>query len=407
MKRYYLFLLTALTSAGSVFAQSALDEYVEYAVQNNPGLKASYSSFEAALEKIPQMSTLEDPNFKVSTFGQMVETRTGQQMARFSLEQMFPWFGTLTEQKDAAALNAEAMLEAFKAERNALIFEVKESYYPLYELDEAIRLNEENLQILSTFKTLAVSRFQNGTGKLSDALRVDLMTNDINTDINILREKRKALVISFNKLLNREEDAEVIVDKPSELSSMALVNRDSLVHNPQLEQLRKKVLAAQAQERLASKQGMPKLGVGFEYAVTQARPDMTFSDNGKDAYMAMFSVSLPIYRKKYKASVRESQLMQTSYTALQQQVENDLIAAYEKASFEVTRVGQQLALYQKQVAQTKQIVSLLITAVSNNNADFEEILEMQRELLKYEMLEITARREYAISVARIEYLTSN
>ncbi|MEQ9565039.1 MAG: TolC family protein, partial [Pseudomonadales bacterium] len=144
------------------------------------------------------------------------------------------------------------------------------------------------------------------------------MTNDINTDINILREKRKALVISFNKLLNREEDAEVIVDKPSELSSMALVNRDSLVHNPQLEQLRKKVLAAQAQERLASKQGMPKLGVGFEYAVTQARPDMTFSDNGKDAYMAMFSVSLPIYRKKYKASVRESQLMQTSYTALQQ-----------------------------------------------------------------------------------------
>ncbi|MEQ9591085.1 MAG: TolC family protein, partial [Cyclobacteriaceae bacterium] len=84
MKRYYLFLLTALTSASSVFAQSALDEYVEYAVQNNPGLKASYSSFEAALEKIPQMSTLEDPNFKVSTFGQMVETRTGQQMARFS-----------------------------------------------------------------------------------------------------------------------------------------------------------------------------------------------------------------------------------------------------------------------------------------------------------------------------------
>ncbi|MEQ9592137.1 MAG: TolC family protein, partial [Cyclobacteriaceae bacterium] len=136
-------------------------------------------------------------------------------------------------------------------------------------------------------------------------------------------------------------------------------------------------------------------------------PDMTFSDNGKDAYMAMFSVSLPIYRKKYKASVRESQLMQTSYTALQQQVENDLIAAYEQASFEVTRVGQQLALYQKQVAQTKQIVSLLITAVSNNNADFEEILEMQRELLKYEMLEITARKEYAISIARIEYLTSN
>jgi outer membrane protein TolC len=383
-----------------------LDEYVTFALQNNPGLKASYAEFEAAMQRTEQMGSLDDPTFRVSSFGQMVETRTGQQMARFSLEQMFPWFGTLKEQRNAAALNAEAVFESYKNDQNELVFDVKEAYYPLFEIDEAIRLNEENLKILESFKTTAISKFQNGAGKLSDALRVDLMSNDINTDIGILKEKRKSLVIAFNKLLNRDADEAVMVVTYAGIETSA-ISRDSLANHPQLEVLRKKVLAAQAQERLAEKQAMPKLGLGVEYIITQKRPEMTFSDNGKDAYMAMFSVSLPIYRKKYKAAIKESQFMQTSYSEMQNQVENDLIAEYEMASFELEQTRQQLSLYQKQVAQTNQIITLLMTAYGNDQADFEEILEMQRMLLKYQMMEVTAKKEYAVALARLEYLTAN
>lgn len=405
MNRYNIYLLLFISSISLGFAQSNLDEYAEYALQNNPGLKASYTEFEIALQQIPQVSSLEDPTLRVSSFGKMVETRTGQQMARFSLEQMFPWFGTLKEQKNVAALNAEAAFESYKLEKNELLLNVKEQYYPLFELDEAVRLNEANLKILETMKTLAISRFQTGNGKLSDALRVDIMTNEIQTDINILKEKRKSMVIAFNKLLNRDAMAEVVVDQQVELNT-TLVSRDSLANNPQLEALRKKVLAAQAQERVATKQGMPKLGLGFEYIITQKRPEMTFADNGQDAYMAMVSVSLPIYRKKYKAMVKETQLMQTSFTAMQQQVENNLIAQYEMASFELEQKRQQMALYQKQVMQTNQIISLLLTAYGNEQADFEEILSMQQTLLKYELLEVTAKKEYLLAIAKIEYLTS-
>lgn len=405
MYRYFIYTLLYIATLSAGFAQSTLDEYVEVALQNNPGVKASHAEFEAAMQRTAQMGSLDDPTFRVSSFGQMVETRTGQQMARFSLEQMFPWFGTLKEQRNAAALNAEAVFESYKSDQNELVFDVKAAYYPLYEIDEAIRLNEENLKILESFKTIAISKFQNGAGKLSDALRVDLMTNDINTDIGILKEKRKSLVIAFNKLLNRNENEAVTVAPYTGIEAPT-ITRDSLVNNPQLEVLRKKVLAAQAQERLAVKQAQPKLGLGVEYIITQKRPEMTFSDNGKDAYMAMFSVSLPIYRKKYKASIKESQFMQTSLTEMQSQVENTLIAQYEMTSFELEQTRQQLSLYQKQVAQTNQIIALLLTAYGNDQADFEEILEMQRMLLKYEMLEIKAKKEYAVALARLEYLTA-
>jgi len=406
MNRYIIYLLVLLASIHISFGQPALDGYLEEAVQNNPGLKARYAEFEAAMQRAVQVSTLEDPTFRVSAFGQMVETRTGAQMANFSLEQMFPWFGTLREQRNATALNAEAVFESYKLERNELLLKVKELYYPLYELDESIRLNESNLEILKTLKTLAISKFQNGNGKLSDALRVDIMINEIHTDINILTEKRKSLVIAFNKSLNRDALAEVLVDEPVELTT-PLINRDSLTNNPQLEALRKKVSASKAAERVAVKQGMPKLGVGVQYIVTQKRPEMTFADNGQDAYMAMFSVSLPIYRKKYKAAIKESQLMQTSFTEMQTEVENNLIAQYEMASFELSRVKQQVNLYGKQVAQTKQVITLLTTAYGNDEADFEEILSMQQMLLKYELLEITAKKEYAMAIAKLEYLTAN
>jgi len=400
----YFLLFTAAISQG--FGQSALDDYLETAVNNHPGLKSTYAEFEASLQKITQVSSIEDPNFKVSTFGQMVETRTGQQMARFTLEQMFPWFGTLAEQKNAAALNAEAKFESYKTERNELMYQVKEVYYPLYELEQAIRLNEENLRILETFKSLATAKFRNGKGKLSDALRVDIMTNEINTEISILRDKKKPLITSFNKLLNRDEMAEVEVNSALEIVE-PIINRDSLINNPRLEELRKKVMASEALERAAVKQSMPKLGVGFEYIITQKRPEIDFSDNGKDAYMAMFSVSLPIYRAKYKAAIKETQLMQTSYTEMQKQVENSLIAEYEMSSFEAERNRKQMNLYHKQAEQAKQIVSLLLSSYGNDESDFEEILTVQQMLLEYQMKEITATKDFYLAVAKLDLLVAD
>ena len=147
MIRYNIYLIAFLMSLTTLYGQSQLDQYIKVAVQNNPGLKASRAEFEAAMQRTAQMGSLDDPNFRVSSFGQMVETRTGQQMARFSLEQMFPWFGTLREQRNAAALNAESVFESFKNDQNELIFNVKEAYYPLYEIDEAIRLNQVRLHL--------------------------------------------------------------------------------------------------------------------------------------------------------------------------------------------------------------------------------------------------------------------
>ena len=97
-----------------------LDDYFRNAAENNPGLQAKYKEFEAALQKVPQVSTLPDPTFSFGYFISPVETRVGPQQAKFSLTQMFPWFGTLKAQGNAAALMAEAKYQSFLDARKQL-----------------------------------------------------------------------------------------------------------------------------------------------------------------------------------------------------------------------------------------------------------------------------------------------
>ena len=84
-----------------------LESYLEYAATNNPGLKAKYAEFEASMQRIEQVNTLNNPTFSFGYFISPVETRVGPQRMKFSLSQMFPWFGTLDAKEDIASKLAE------------------------------------------------------------------------------------------------------------------------------------------------------------------------------------------------------------------------------------------------------------------------------------------------------------
>ncbi len=389
------------------FSQT-LDDYFITAVENNPGLKAMYKDYEAALQKVPQVSALADPVFSFGYFISPVETRVGPQQAKFSLTQMFPWFGTLKAQGDAAALMAEAKFNSFIDARNKLYFRVAAAYYPLYELKDWIAIEQENISILESYKTIATQKFKNGTGSMVDVLRVELMLEDAQTNLSILRDKEKPLITAFNTLLNRPENERVLIGdslKPETLTGN--FRKDSLlVTNPKLKALDLKFQAGKAAELAAQKQGLPRLGVGLDYVMVGERSDIALTDNGKDVIMPMISISIPLYRSKYKASVKEAQFMQESYMLQKEDVANTLIADYEMVWFDVQQQAQLIRLYEQQIQTSQHSLNLLIASYGNSGREFEEVLRMQQQLLKYRKMKATALTQYGVAVAKINYLTS-
>lgn len=407
MRTLFNTILVILLTFPGAFAQT-LDDYFKIAAENNPGLQAEYKAFEAAMQKVPQVNTLPDPTFSFGYFISPVETRVGPQRAKFSLTQMFPWFGTLKARGDAATLQAEARYQAFLDARNRLYFQVAAAWYPLYELNKWKQIEQENIDILESYKTIATTKFENGRGSMVDVLRVDIMLKDAETRLQILNDKEKPLLSTFNNLLNRDKNAPVAVadslstpELPGEMSKDSLLNR-----NPVLAELDLRIKASEASEVVAQKQGLPNLGVGLDYVIVGEPSGMTSADNGKDVLMPMVSVSIPLFRKKYKAAEQEARLMQESFSLQKKNRLNTLISEYDQTSFDLQQKKHLVQLFEKQIQTTQQSLNLLFTAYGNSGKEFEEVLRMQQQLLQYEKNKATALTEFNVALAKINYLTA-
>jgi outer membrane protein, heavy metal efflux system len=407
MKIIVTIVFISVMAATAVFAQSP-DEYFIIAADNNPGLKASYKEFEASMEKIPQVNTLPDPSFSFGYFISPVETRLGPQRARFSLSQMFPWFGTLKARGDAAALQADARYQAFLEARNNLQFQVASAWYPLYEINRLRQIEKENIKILESYKNIATRNFENGNSPMVDVLRVDIMLKEAQTRLAILNDRKQSFLSLFNILLNRDEGTPVTIPDSLKIEIIEYtMNKDTLLsRNPRLNELELRSQVSGINRELARKQGLPNLGVGVDYVIIGMPEGMLAAENGRDALMPMVSISLPIFRKKYKAAQEEALLMQESYTLQKENTLNLLSSEFERTLFTIKQQQELLALYNQQILTTNQSLNLLFQSYSNSGNDFDEVLRMQQQLLQYEREKASAQKELLTAHAKINYLTA-
>lgn len=383
-----------------------LGDHLQAAAEMNPGVQARYAEFEAAMKRSAQVRGLPDPSLTVGYFISPVETRIGPQRARFSLVQMFPWFGTLGAQAEVADRQAEARYEAFLEARNELFFKVRTAYYPLHELERAIALEKSDLEILRTYRAFALARFQAGTGSMVDVLRTDMMINAESTDITILEDRRKPLLESFSNAVGYPDPAVVNVTDSLILIDLKTYAIDSIAMNPRLSELDRRAASALAQAEAARKMGLPRFGLGLDYMVVDERTDMNVPDNGRDAIMPMFSVSLPIYRNKYRSAVEEAQDLNRALEAMRVQTDNELHTAYEVAYFDAHKAALNVQLMDQQIGIATQALELLLSAYSNSGKELEEVLRMQEQVLRFRLMRLSGMREHHTAVAKLDHLTA-
>lgn len=385
-----------------------LNDYLIIASQNNPEIKTAYSKFEAALQKAPQVSSLPNPSVTVSAFGRMIETRVGAQEARFTVMQMFPWFGTLNAKKDAANLMAEAAFQNYIDTRNEIMFNLKSLYAELYELQKMIELEEENLAILNTYKELALSKFKNAKGTMVDVVRIDIKRKENVSNIQILKDKNKPLQVDFNTMLNRDINESIVYpeDLPLTLVDQTMQTDNIFFKHPKMLMLDHEKAAFETEKIAVKKEGYPEIGIGLDYSIISKRNVPDLEMNGQDAIMPMLTVSLPIFRKKYQAANKqldfEIQANEYEKTALN----NALISNYNNATYDISKSKNLMELFESQIASTKQAVKLLIASFSNSGSDFDEILQMNQELLMYQKALATETKNQFIAQSKLEYLLS-
>lgn len=417
MKRYkskYLNIILIVSLSLQAGGQEFLEKYLEVAAKNNPAVKAKFNDYQAALQKVPQVGSLPDPQVSFGYFIQPVETRIGAQKARISAVQMFPWFGTLDAMENSAVQTAKAKYEDFREAKSKLFYHVKSAYYDLYVTRQVINITRQNIDILNSFYRLALIKIEAGSASSVDGLRTEMEIADLENQLALLKDTWFVQSVKFNKLLNTGSDSPV--ELPDTLWNINLSLNKSVIldsiltGNHQLVNIDFKTEALRYKELAAKRAGKPGFSIGIDY-IAVSETDNAMIDNsinGKDAILLpKIGITIPLYRNKYKARIREAVYLQQASEEQKIEKTNFLETIFEMTYKEYTDADRRIALFSKQTVLAVKALRILESEYTTAEADFEELLRMERKVLKYSLELEKARADKQASMAFINHLMGN
>jgi outer membrane protein TolC len=405
MKRIIYTLIGLLTF--SVSNAQELETLINEALNNNPEIQKFEFQYSIASEKVNEVNTIPNTEFGIGYFVSEPETRTGAQRFKVSAKQMLPWFGTITSRENYVSSLADAKYEDIVIAKRKLMASVSQSYYNLYANKAKQEVLTENIKLLETYETLALTYVEVGKASAVDVLRLQMRQNEIQQLKDVLHQQYLAEQTNFNNLLNRENDVAVtVVDSLMLPSKDFEITTDNLALHPELLKYDKLYQSVEQSELLNQKESSPMIGFGLDYINVSERPDMNFSDNGKDIVMPMVSVSIPIFNKKYKSQSKQNELQQQEINYQKQERLNTLETLFSKAANERISARISYVTQTKNLKQAKDAEEILIKSYETGKIDFNDVLDIQELQLKFQMNQIESVKTYYVQTTIINYLTN-
>ena len=404
IKTYSIVTLVACLLSQFAIGQQ-LQSYIEEAAANNPEIQAYNLRYTIAEEKINEVDWIPDTEFSAGYFVSEPETRTGAQRARFSARQMLPWFGTITARENYASSMAATEYVAIVIAKRKLSLSVSQSYYRLYAIKAKQKVLDANVQLLKTYEKLALTSVEVGKASVVDVLRLQIRQNELQQQKKVLDEEYLGEQTAFNKMLHRDGTIAVTV-----LTSLLLPQEDlvyvenDLLLNPELLTYDKLYESITQAELLNQADRNPMIGFGLDYVPVSERPDLNFSDNGKDIFMPMVSVSIPIFNATYDSKSKQNTLKQLEIISQKDNRLNVLASAFAKA---VSQRNQARIIYntqEKNLEQANNVEEILIKNYETGTIDFNDVLDIQELQLKFQMNQINAITTYYAQSAIVNYL---
>lgn len=403
MKRIIYTLIGLL--AFNVSNAQELETLIDEALNNNPEIQKFELQYSIASEKVNEVNTLPNTEFGVGYFVSEPETRTGAQRFKVSAKQMLPWFGNITARENYVSALADAKYEDIVIAKRKLMVSVSQSYYNLYANKAKQEVLSENIKLLETYERLALTSVEVGKASAVDVLRLQMRQNEMQQLLDVLSQQFLAEQTTLNKLLNRDKDLEVSVVNELIIPSEDFeITSENLALHPELLKFDKLYQSVEQSELLNQKESSPMFGFGLDYINVDKRPNMDFSDNGKDIIMPMVSVSIPLFNNKYKSQTKQNELQQQEILAQKQERTNTLETLLDKAVNDKVSARISYATQTKNLKQAKDAEEILIKNYETGTIDFNDVLDIQELQLKFQMNQIESVKTYYVQTTIINYL---
>ena len=382
-----------------------LEALIEEGLTNNPEIQIFELKHQIAKEKVNEVNTLPNTQIGVGYFASEPETRTGAQRFKVSAKQMLPSFGSITARENYKNSLADAIYEDIAIAKRKLVASISQSYYNLYALKKKQTVLDENIELLGTYETLALTSVEVGKVSAVDVLRLQMRQNELEQLKQVLEQDYLAEKTGFNKLLNREQNIEIYINSELTMpSENTLINSEKLTLHPELLKYDKLYKSIENSELLNQKKSNLMVGFGLDYIAVSERPNLNFSDNGKDIVMPMVSVSIPIFNNKYKSKTKQNELLQKEINFQKQNKLNRLETLLDKAVKKSNSARISYNTQAKNLKQAKNAETILVKNYETGTIDFNDVLDIQELQLKFQINQIESIKTYYLKRTIINYL---
>jgi outer membrane protein, heavy metal efflux system len=412
----------------SIASPDPLASLVQRALEQNPRLGAARDRVRAAETRIAPAGSLPDPmlslslrNFPASDPG----FQDFMTMKSLGLSQRLTYPGKRTLAVTAATREVVAANAALQDLRLDVTRRVRQSYYELAFIDNALEVVGRHAEVLSELVTAADTRYAVGSAGQEDVLSAQVETAALADEAARLTETRHGALAGLNRLLNLAPDTPLagpeipeavvtagvrtasrvsfvsmapgarVADSP--LRPLAELLEAMVLNNPGIAVDLARIEAQEARVELAQKAHLPDIDVALSYGQRNGRSDMV---------SLSFSLPLPLNRgARQDAWSAEAAAELAALEADHQDHVNELRTQVSEIYADLERDRSGLALLTVgMIPQGGAALSAATAGFQVSRTDFQTVLANQATLFQFETSYYRTLTDFAQHLAELEWL---
>lgn len=374
---------------------AGLSNFLYFAVLNQPDIEAAYYRWAASVEQITVERSRPDPRL---TFAADIASVVMAVMPGLMVD--LPGPGKLRAAANVRTAESEVAYFEFKSSALRAAYNLKRAYYQLYFLEHRIGVNRQMLDLLSDIERIARARNEAAQTTLQDVLRAQIEQERLTTEVANLEDSRNVLHAQFKAALGLQaDDPNPPIPARFESTSISVpaerVLNAALAHNPRLRAIEAEVRQADAFIRVAERSRVPDFSAGIQ-ADVKAAPWM---------WSPQAAVTLPIWRDKIAAQIAAAQAQKRAADARLSVEQIALAVEFAERSFMLRESERNLDLLQERLLPKAQnSLSVARTGYTSARATFIDLIDAERTLLEFQLLEIEGKTQRELALAELSLL---
>ncbi len=394
--------------SGVLAFEGSLSNYLAYAFEHSPALRASFERWRAATHRPARERRLPEPVITYTGFVRAVQTRVGPQRHRLGAKQWFPWPTQLGAAARAAGLEAQAEQREFEAHALALAAEVSAAYWAVWRVQRTREVRVEEAAVLTSLSEQVRVRLEVGAAELSDVAQLDLWVTRTRDQVVGLRERERVASAELVRAIGAPEGTPIRVSSPGPLvvdvdESIEALTRTAHRH-PRVDAIATRSRSAGERVHQARADRYPSFGVGIDWIVTGRSDSATPpSGDGRDAVSVGLSVEVPLWTRSYRAAEDEAKARQAMWRARAIDARDRVVATVRQRAAQVSDDVRRARVHRTTlIPQARTAFEAVLSQYVAGRSNVAELLLAERELVGLRDGLVAAQADYGWHLAALE-----